>query len=395
MSQVPLNIELELFERVTAAPDMELLRIAVRIAGEGDVVRARPTLLLLAGREQRRSPILAPPDADGVLRAAYAVSVSRLTPETKFALEFEDGTIVDLPQPTTGRARASSSDVAGSRRGATKEAPASLTKAELRGELAVAREQAAVAQAREIEFAALSLEAGNAAAALQAECERLAALNAELNLAPVDESAAISAAEAALRIAEDRAAAAIDEATAAQERAAELEGQLGELEGELREAGERVNEMELTLADAERANGELGGELERERQHTDQLKLAVDHARDELRVMTFERDELTRQVAAYDGVAVKARERAKQADESSASASAALRELQAWQADAERRLADATAELSALRSARDEAEVEVRELRGLLAEAEARSELAEGRSEQLASVEEDREERDS
>jgi chromosome segregation ATPase len=97
-------------------------------------------------------------------------------------------------------------------------------------------------------------------------------------------------------------------------------------------------------------------------------------------MMTSERDEVTRQVAAYDGVAVKARERAKHADEASAASASALRELESWRIDLERRLAEATAELIGSRAGREKAEAEVRELRGLLAEAEAKVELAEGRS---------------
>jgi chromosome segregation ATPase len=408
LSELPLKIELELFEQVRAASETELLRVALRVSGD-DRLDSRPTLLLERDdRTQRRLPILAPTDIDGVLRAAYAVSTDRLAADTKFALEFEGGTIVDLPAPIPGQARATMRE-GGSSRSGSEEPAAARTKAELRSELVVAREQAAVAQSREIELAALAIEAGAAAAELQAECERLSALNAELDLAPTDDSAvaaateagrreaeekaaaAINAAEAARRGAEERAAAAINAAEAARrraeearQRAGELEERAGELERAAREAEESAAGLASAVADAERINAELEHKLTSERETRSQLEQSVAHTRDELRLITLERGELTRQVTAYDGVAVKARERAAHADKASAAASSALRELENWRTDLERRLAETTAELVSSRTARQTAETEVRELRGVLAEAEARVELAEGRSGTLA-----------
>ena len=376
MSELPLKIELELFEQVKAAPETELLRVALRVTGD-DRPGSRPALLLERGdRKQRRRAILAPGDIDGVLRAAYVISTNTLTEDTRFALEFVGGTIVDLPAPIPGQARATRPGGLGSESD-TGSPDSSRTKAELRSELVVAREQAAVAQSREIEFAALAIEAETAAAELQEECERLSALNLELNLPPADESTVVAAAEAARREAEERAAAATDAAAAARQRA-------GELELATREAGKRAAELDSALADAKRINAGLEHKLANELDTRSQLEHSLEQARDKLRIMTFERDELTRQVAAYDSVAVKARERAKHAEQTSAAASSSLRELEDWRTDLERRLAKATAELVSSRTARLTAETEARELRGLLAEAEATVELAEGQSGTLA-----------
>jgi hypothetical protein len=379
VSELPLKIELELFEQVRAAPETDLLRVALRVSGGSGPV-GRPTLLLeLGDRAQRRQPILAPPDIEGVLRAAYAVAASRLTEQTKFALEFEGGAVVDLPAPIPGQARAGREEVAAQADGG-RPRDSARTKAELRNELDVAREQAAIAQSREIEFAALAIEAGTAAAELQAECERLSAVNAELDVPPPDDSLLVEAAQIARRQAEERAADAISVAETARQRTVELEARATELEGAAAEAAERVTGLEWAVAEAERINGSLEHDLASAREVLTQRDQALAHARDELRIMTVERDELTRQVAAYDGVAMKARERAKHADEASAASAAALNELQSWRTDLERRLAETTAELASSRSARHTAETEVRSLRGLLAEAEAKVELAEGRS---------------
>jgi hypothetical protein len=183
VSELPLKIELELFEQVKAAPETELLRVALRVTGD-DRPGSRPALLLERGdRKQRRRAILAPGDIDGVLRAAYVISTNTLTEDTRFALEFVGGTIVDLPAPIPGQARATRPEGLGSESD-TGSPDSSRTKAELRSELVVAWEQAAVAQSREIEFAALAIEAETAAAELQEECERLSALNLELSLPP-------------------------------------------------------------------------------------------------------------------------------------------------------------------------------------------------------------------
>jgi chromosome segregation ATPase len=109
----------------------------------------------------------------------------------------------------------------------------------------------------------------------------------------------------------------------------------------------------------------------------------LEQLRDALRVMTFERDELTRQVSAHDSVAVKARERANQSEKAHGEARASLRELETWSEELERRLAEMTTELAATKQAFEEAEGERRRLDGALAESEAGTELAEGRNASL------------
>ena len=84
--------------------------------------------------------------------------------------------------------------------------------------------------------------------------------------------------------------------------------------------------------------------------------------------MTFERDEFSRQAAAFDGVAVKARERAVQAEAANEKATAALHELQIWRGELERRLAETTSELGAARAARETDERELMRLRATVDE---------------------------
>ena len=89
------------------------------------------------------------------------------------------------------------------------------------------------------------------------------------------------------------------------------------------------------------------------------LEHELDQARDQLRIMTFERDELSRQAAAFDGIAVKTRERAVRAEAEHQKSAAALRELETWRAELERRLAATTTELGATKAGR---EADAREL---------------------------------
>ncbi|MDQ6835530.1 MAG: hypothetical protein M3016_05015, partial [Actinomycetota bacterium] len=77
------------------------------------------------------------------------------------------------------------------------------------------------------------------------------------------------------------------------------------------------------------------------------------------------REEHKRQAAAFDEVAVKARERATQAEASHQKSSAALQELEVWRAELERRLAETTSALNAARAAHEADRRELERLRGL------------------------------
>jgi myosin heavy subunit len=102
------------------------------------------------------------------------------------------------------------------------------------------------------------------------------------------------------------------------------------------------------------------------------LEKELDQSRDQLRVMTFERDELSRQAAAFDEVAVKARERAAKAEAQNEEMAATLRELEVWRGELERRLAATTSELGVSKAAREADERELKRLRETPAEAELR-----------------------
>jgi hypothetical protein len=98
----------------------------------------------------------------------------------------------------------------------------------------------------------------------------------------------------------------------------------------------------------------------------------MDQTRDQLRLMTFERDELQRQASGFDEVAVKARERAAAAQAEYEKSQATLRDLEIWRGELERRLADVTTELGAMKAAREADERELVRLRAALTEAEKR-----------------------
>lgn len=95
-------LTIERFESVTAGPSTALLRITGRpLRRRGAPQRPR----LRVGHDQsihRYLPIPAPPDPRRVLRAAYSVPLSLLGPETRFWLEHDDGSLTELPSPTSG-----------------------------------------------------------------------------------------------------------------------------------------------------------------------------------------------------------------------------------------------------------------------------------------------------
>ncbi len=309
----PPAMVLEEFEHVLAAPGTALLRVLAHRPPQRDSDQ-RPTLLAADGETVHRfAPLPAPADPSGTLRAAYPVPLPVLGPQSSYALELAGGGIVDLPTPTPGSRRVALR----ARRNQDREA------------------------ADRIEREALQT-AGTLA-------------DADATLADAASGAAASAREAA----------------AAQALAATLGVRVTDLEAGVLEQVERNDALERGVADTERERSRLEHELSTAQAARARLEHELDHARDGLKVMTAECDELTRQVDAHDAVAIKARERARHAEDARNDVAAALRELETWPAELERRLTETTTELGVVNEARQEAEREVKDLAAALVDARA------------------------
>jgi chromosome segregation ATPase len=399
------SIQLQEFAHVIAVPGAALLRVlALRPRRRGS--HQRPTLLIDDGQTVHRfAPLPAPADPRGTIRADYAVPVGLLGPRSSYRLELSDAAVVDLPTPAES------------------------------GPTPSAGQKASEAGWRPVELEGLAGGSEHATAEIQAESERLAArvdeLETRLQREAQEAARKLSAAAAEVADADQRAlssaadGAAVAEAFAAeaaatQARTETLERRVGDLEESVDQHVQRIDALDQELADVTEARSQLEQQLtdaiqarsqleqqltdaiqarsQLEQQLTDaaqarsrledDLSVAVaaskrlgeelERVRRELRLMTYERDEMVRQVAAHDSTAVKARERAKQAEDAHADVAAALRELENWPAQLERRLASATTELELAKEARQKAEHDVKRLADALAEAEAKVELAEG-----------------
>jgi hypothetical protein len=94
------------FEHVAVSPSVVLLRINGRSSLPRPSPDWRPTLVADHGSGPERFAALpSPPDAEGVLRAAYSVPAELLTPEARFWLELQDREIVELGTPDPGTPR--------------------------------------------------------------------------------------------------------------------------------------------------------------------------------------------------------------------------------------------------------------------------------------------------
>ena len=128
------------FEHVAAGPSVVLLRVNGRSSRPRPSPDWRPTLIADHGSGPERFEALpSPPDAEGVLRAAYSVPAALITPEARFSLELQDGETVDLGTPAAGTPR---------RIGEHREQPAGTSEqsAALSAALAEARDRAAQLQ---------------------------------------------------------------------------------------------------------------------------------------------------------------------------------------------------------------------------------------------------------
>jgi hypothetical protein len=464
---------------------MALLRVGGKTSWMRSASDERPRLVADDGHTIHRfSPLPAPPDGRGVLRAAYSVPADLLSPDTAFSLELTDGVPMRLPAPTPAsgvwdaepEASQSFDDTEGAAMARaielataysvpdpwedrTDEEDAQTDEDDAQTDEDDARidddartdddtrtdgdaSAPAPAEPAPVEPAALtspappaptstvtatpdsaptpaasapsgrppapgadetleeriaSLEAAiqeardgrNAAEARALEAERqvrTAAADAEqqarVKIAQAQELADARLLEVRTELQDrisqtrgqvDQATAA---ATAAMARIESLQTVNAELEQSIELQRDRLKALEDQLAAAAQERADLKGEIEGFIAARDSREQQLQQMRETVSRMTAERDEMSRQAAAFDQVAVKARERAAQAESSSAGASATISELETWRAELERRLADATNELESARSAQVDGNQEVRRLRGALAESEAKVELA-------------------
>jgi hypothetical protein len=124
------------FEHVAVGPSVVLLRVNGRSSSPRPSLDWRPTLVADHGSGPERFAALpSPPDAEGVLRAAYSVPAALITGEARFWLELQDGETVELGTPAPGTPRRAP--------GAGERAPAdSARPAEVSAALTEARDRA-------------------------------------------------------------------------------------------------------------------------------------------------------------------------------------------------------------------------------------------------------------
>ncbi|HEY2258778.1 MAG TPA: hypothetical protein VGH45_03660 [Solirubrobacteraceae bacterium] len=101
MSSTTKPIEVETFEQIEASPRMALLRLIFR-ASSSNPGRIRASRLLVTDHTsgQSVSPLPSLPAPGGVQRAAFAVPYEWLEGDRSFAIEFEDGSLIELPGPS-------------------------------------------------------------------------------------------------------------------------------------------------------------------------------------------------------------------------------------------------------------------------------------------------------
>jgi DNA repair exonuclease SbcCD ATPase subunit len=357
------SIKLREFEYVVTGPEACLLRVSGRASWRRGSER-RPTLLLQHDESERRfEPLRAPSDRGSILRAAYAVPSALVTPNSHFWLEHQNGGRTELPPPEEGVARTKTLSQAAPLAPEVSEPLASEALEPLAPEALEPVNTRELAAASEVEL----LHARELVSTLEARVAELERARASDLLASNEAGAA---AQARADAAEMQAEAACDEAVRAVAAAESLEQRSAEAERTAQSLMAKVASLEQELADVAPARELLARELEETRARRVSLERELDQARDQLRIMTFERDELGRQAAAFDGVAVKARERAARAEADYEKTNALLQELETWRGELERRLSETTSELGAARAAREADERELHRLRSAMADNE-------------------------
>jgi chromosome segregation ATPase len=306
----------------------------LRVSGQGPRRREpghRPVLVVDDGiKEHRFSALPAPPDEGRTLRAAYAVPSGLIRNARSYWLQHEDGKRTNLSVPEAGVARMGADQ------------PVAESDADLPD---------AYEETRRLEQRILELEEVHARELRDAARKTS---EAEQRVYRADEQ--VDAAQRQERSLAEQLARATADADGLRARVTEAEQTTQVLRNQLAAAEREVSQA--------RANREpLERELEELRAGRKSLERELDHARDQLRVMTNERDEFSRQASAFDGIAVKARERAARAESDHQKSSAALQELEIWRAELERRLAATTSELGAVKAARDADQRELERLR--------------------------------
>ena len=343
------------FESVSVGGKTALLRLSADASPSAGSEGPRPLLVADDGDSVfRYVAIPAPPDSGGELRAAYSVPGSLITPDTVFSLEFDDDYVISLPEPTAGAARVN-----------RREPPPPPV-------IAPPATRDAVDPMAELGPAAVE-EPGNdpaatgafgtsdpAGDALDADTEdrrtdmprQVAALAAEVADTRRENSELRAVAEQTVATGRDLREALLHQHVVLAETNAEL-------------IAMRDLSAALPAHQGPDPSGPPPGGAESE----------LEALREQIRLMTLDREEQERQASAYDGVAVKARERATEAEAEAHRASSRLAELEIWSAELERRLAEATTELADARATAEHHESELRRLRGQLAEAHAQAEL--------------------
>ncbi len=414
------SVRLNQFEHVVTGPSQSLLRVngkAPRRSSPGP----RPVLVIgTSPAAHRFAPLRAPEDRSRFLHVAYAVPTALAQSGAPCWLEFEDGFRIELPVPEEGTARMRDGRIAAgpsetetaplpddealspaetrsetearAETGPAPEAPAPSTEPTQADDESAALRQRIdkLEQARDDDRRAATASAAQLQTRLEASEQRVETAERELQSAHARAQASLHQAETAereLESAHSRAKVAEEQLQAIEARAQSAEAQeqaalarVTELEQKDQMRKARIEELERDLAEAAPAREALEREVSKLRASLSSIKRELEQARDQLRVMTFERDELSRQAAAFDAVAVKARDRASRAEAANEKATATLSELQTWRGELERRLAETTSELGAARAARETDERELQRLRATLAERDRRGSEAQGRT---------------
>jgi hypothetical protein len=229
-------------------------------------------------------------------------------------------------------------------------------------------------------IARAQLEAERGVREAQEEIEHLQALEQATR---TELQSRIEEAQASADAAESRAARAVAreqearvEAATAREAFDGFQRRIAGLEISLREHGDQIAVLEADLAEAVRMRDDFEQEAVNLRAERTRLERELHDALDSVRKMAIERDELGRQAAAFDQVAIKARERAVEFETAHQQSQATLNELETWRGELERRLSSMSSELGEARARLTDNDRELTRLRGELAEAEARAELA-------------------
>ena len=328
MSDAWQSIKIRQFEHVPSSAGTSLLRVS----GKSPWRRAtsvRPMLRVdRNGEAHRFAAVPAPDDPRGSLRAAYSVPTALIVAESKYWLEHPDGSLTELPLPETGPGRSVADRVGAAPAAAASQAPSAPHRNGDPDELPPD-------ELPDIE------RRSDLLAKLAEQSQELARAEREAT----DHERALRQAQTELARARE----------AEQQHAIEHE---------------RVPPPEITALERELAALRSGrASLEQE----------LDQSRDKLRIMTFERDELSRQAAAFDGVAVKARERAGKAEAENEQLRDTISELEVWREELERRLAAISSELGVAKAAREADDRELKRLREALTEAQSRTD-GEGQS---------------